>query len=320
MATNILSVLGVDSLALRGYQTEYNRFSRFFKSEAEAVQAVAEGDYVPVPGISNLVIIGGLGIMLWSFDLQNFVGVAELQAAGNQANKYILIDGANDHIQFDNLAGGSENVLDFSKDFSFGVTLVGLGEEGSSDQKYVTLFSNGNTAVYLRRGGSNWGFYVGAGNWNAGANTWVQPQATDRLLFTYSATTNRMKYYIGDPATGVYALRANYLVASQTRTNNTPDGVLKVGDAVTTGSAAGLHWDGGLNNMIISDHELTGPQIAEYFQSGEAFDANEFYDDVTTWSKFGEDVYPAVTDVKGNATQGSLIGGTEQDFVDVPQV
>jgi len=55
MATNILSVLGVDSLALRGYQTEYNRFSRFFKNEAEAVQAVTTGDYVPVPGISNLV-------------------------------------------------------------------------------------------------------------------------------------------------------------------------------------------------------------------------------------------------------------------------
>ena len=318
MATNILSVLGVDSLALRGYQTEYNRFSRFFKSEAEAVQAVADGDYVPVPGISNLVIIGGLGIMLWSFDLQNFVGVAELQAASNQANRYILIDGANDHIQFDNLAGGSENVLDLSKDWSFGVTLVGLGEEGSSDQKYVTLFSNGNTAVYLRRGGTNWGFYVGAGNFSAGANTWVQPGATDRILITYNATTYRMKYYLGDPATGVYALRANYLVASATRTNNSPDGVLKIGDAVNAGSAAGLHWDGGLNNMIISDQELTGPQIAEYFQSGEQFNTNEFYDDVTTWSKFGEDVYPAVTDVLGNATNGSLIGGTAQDFVDVP--
>ena len=320
MATNILSVLGVDSLALRGYQTEYNRFSRFFKNESEAVQAVTTGDYVPVPGISNLVIIGGLGIMLWSFDLQNFVGVAELAAAGNQANKYILIDGANDHVQFDSLAGGSENVLDLSKDWSFGITLVGLGQEGSSDQKYVTLFSNGNTAVYLRRGGSNWGFYVGAGNFSAGANTWVQPGPTSRILITYNATTFRMKYYLGDPATGVYNLRANYLVASQIRTNNTVDGVLKVGDGVTAGSAVGEHWDGGLNNMIISDHELVGPQIAEYFQSGEAFDANEFYDDVTTWSKFGEDVYPAVTDIKGNATQGSLIGGTEQDFVDVPEV
>jgi len=258
--------------------------------------------------------------MLWSFDLQNFVGVAELAAASNQANRYILIDGANDHIQFDFLAAGSEAVLDLSKDWSFGVTLVGIGNEGSSDQKYVTLFSNGNTAVYLRRGGSNWGFYVGAGNFSAGANTWVAPAATSRILITYNATTYRMKYYLGDPATGVYNLRANYLVASQTRTNNTVDGVLQIGNAVTTGSATGQHWDGGLNNMILSDHELTGPQIAEYFQSGEAFDANEFYDDVTTWSKFGEDVYPAVTDVKGNATQGSLIGGTEQDFVDVPEV
>ena len=114
MATNILSVLGVDSLALRGYQTEYNRFSRFFKNEQEAVQAVTDGDYVPVPGISNLVIIGGLGIMLWSFDLQNFVGVAELAAAGNQANR-TSIDGANDHVQFDSLAGGSEAVLDSLK-------------------------------------------------------------------------------------------------------------------------------------------------------------------------------------------------------------
>ena len=182
------------------------------------------------------------------------------------------------------------------------------------------MFSNGNTAVYLRRGGSNWGFYVGAGSFNAGANTWVAPGATSRILITYNATTYRMKYYLGDPATGVYNLRANYLVASQTRTNNTVDGVLKIGDAVTSGTAVGLHWDGGLNNMILSDHELTGPQIAEYFQSGEAFDANEFYDDVTTWSKFGEDVDPSVTDVKGNATQGSLIGSTEQDFVDVPEV
>ena len=72
MATNILSVLGVDSLALRGYQTEYNRFSRFFKSEAEAMQAITTGDYVPVPGGLNLVIIGGLGIML-VLDLQNLL-------------------------------------------------------------------------------------------------------------------------------------------------------------------------------------------------------------------------------------------------------
>jgi|TARA_E500000331_G_scaffold351987_1_gene399700 hypothetical protein len=320
MATNILSVLGVDSLALRGYQTEYNRFSRFFKNEAEAVQAVTTGDYVPVPGISNLVIIGGLGIMLWSFDLQNFIGVAELQAAGNQANKYILIDGANDHVQFDALAGGSEAVFDLSKDFSFGVTMVGLGNEGSSDGAYVTLASNGNTAVYLRRGGSNWGFYVGAGNANAGVNTWVSPGVSDRILLTYNATTYRMKYYLGDPATGVYAMRGNYFVSSAIRTNNTVDGVLKVGDGVDSGIVTGQHWDGGLNNMIISDHELTGPQIAEYFQSGEQYDSNEFYDDVTTWSKFGEDVYPNVTDVKGNATQGALINGTESDFADVPEV
>ena len=38
--------------------------------------------------------------MVYSFDLQDFVGVAELSAAGNQANKYIELDGVNDYIEF----------------------------------------------------------------------------------------------------------------------------------------------------------------------------------------------------------------------------
>ena len=87
------------------------------------------------------------------------------------------------------LAGGSEAVLDFDKDWSLGITLVGLGSEGSADQKYVTLASNGTNAVYLRRGGTNWGFYVGTSGSNAGANTWVAPGATSRILLVYC------KYY-----------------------------------------------------------------------------------------------------------------------------
>ena len=77
------------------------------------------------------------------------------------------------------------------------------------------------SVVVVPTGASMWVL----GNSNAGANTWVAPGATSRILITYNATTYRMKYYLGDPATGVYNLRANYLVNFCQRTNNTVDGV-----------------------------------------------------------------------------------------------
>ena len=321
MANNIIDILGVNTLALRGLGTEFNKFSRFFKSVAEAQQAVATGDYVPTPGQQNAVLVLGVGIMVYSFDLQDFVGVAELQAAGNQANKYIELDGVNDYIEFTSLAGGSEKVLDFDYDWSLGITLVGLGSEGSSDSKYVTLASNGTNAVYLRRGGTNWGFYVGTTGSNAGANTWVAPGATSRILLVYCASTYRLKYYLGDPATGVYALRANYLVNATQRANNGPSGQLCIGKAVSTAHVTSpVNWDGGVNNLIISDTQMVGPQLDEYFQTGEEYSSAEYYPDLTTWAKLGEDVYPAVTDQKGNATGGSLVGGAANDFKDVPEV
>ena len=173
----------------------------------------------------------------------------------------------------------------------------------------MTLASNGTNAVYLRRGGTNWGFYVGTTGSNAGANTWVAPGATSRILLVYCASTYRLKYYLGDPATGVYALRANYLVNATSKGNNGPSGQLCIGKAVSTAHVtSAVNWDGGVNNLIISDTQMLGPQLDEYFQTGEEYSSAEYYPDLTTWAKLGEDVYPAVTDQKGNATGGSLVG------------
>jgi hypothetical protein len=320
MANNIIDILGVNTLALRGLGTEFNKFSRFFKSVAEAQQAVATQDYVPTPGQQNAVLVLGVGIMVYSFDLQDFVGVAELQAASNQASRYIELDGVNDYIEFTSLAGGSEAVLDFDEDWSLGITLVGLGSEVSADQKYVTLASNGTNAVYLRRGGTNWGFYVGTANSNAGANTWYAPGATSRILLVYCKTTHRLKYYLGDPATGVYALRANYLINATMQADNAPSGQLCIGKAVQSGHVTtAVSWDGGVNNLILSNTQMQGPQLDEYFQTGEAISSAEYYADLTTWAKLGEDTYPTVTDQKGNATGGSLVGGAANDFKDVPE-
>ena len=73
MANNIIDILGVNTLALRGLGTEFNKFSRFFKSKAEAQQAVATGDYVPTPGQQNAVLVLGVGIMVYSFDCKTLL-------------------------------------------------------------------------------------------------------------------------------------------------------------------------------------------------------------------------------------------------------
>ena len=72
-----------------------------------------------------------------------------------------------------------------------------------------------------------------------------------------------------------------------------------------------------MNNLIISDKVLVGPQVDEFFQTGEAFTEHEYYADLTTYARLGEDTFPEVADTKGNAT-GELINGAANDFVDVP--
>ena len=96
----ILDTLAVNSLSLRGSGNEFNKFSRFFKTLEEAQQSVANGDYNPVEGVTNAVLILGAGIMIYSFDLQDFVSIADFLGAGNQADKYIELDGVNDYIEF----------------------------------------------------------------------------------------------------------------------------------------------------------------------------------------------------------------------------
>ena len=185
MAQNIIDILGVNTLALRGKGTEFNRFSRFFSSKEDALESVASTDYVPTPGQFNAVLILGIGIAVYSFDLQDFVAIEDLAAVGNQANRYIELDGADDYIEFTGLQGGTENILDWTKNWSIGVTLVGLGPV-TSDQKFMTLFSNGNNAIHLRRGGTNWGMYVtGDTSYTHGANTWyarLLPAASSLLM------------------------------------------------------------------------------------------------------------------------------------------
>ena len=314
--SNIIGTLGVDTLSLRGAGAEFNSFSRFFKTKDEALASVANGDYVPTPGVTNAVLMLGEGIMVWDFELEDFVNITELSGAGNQSPKFIELDGANDHLHFPTRTNGSEDVLDWTASWSVGITLLGL--EHTADSAFMSLFSSGGNHIMLRRGGSNWGMYVTHNNngYYHGANTWYAPQEFDRLLFTYDHTTSRLKYYLGNPVAGTYAMRANLAVNSTVKSGSSHDANLYVGK----GSGSIIHWDGGVNNMVMSDQVLTGPQVAEFFQTGEDFTTHEYYPDLTSYFRLGEDTFPNVVDDKGNVTGGVLVNGTSEDFKDVPTV
>ena len=73
MAT--LQTLGVDTLALRGSSGQYHNLSRIFASKTEAETALANGDFTPVSGRANLIIVLGHGLMRYDDSTQTLVDV-----------------------------------------------------------------------------------------------------------------------------------------------------------------------------------------------------------------------------------------------------
>ena len=238
-----------------------------------------------------------------------------LDVAGQAANAYIHFDGSNDYVEF---TGTSTGLLDWDQDWTVGISLVEF--EVASDGKFITLFGSGGNAIMLRRGGSNHGLYVTGNNGatKIGANTWYAPNPGGKLLFTYDGTaTKRLKYYIGN-IDGSYALRASYGVNTTNIGGNDVGTNFCIGKRVTSNAVAeSLMYHGGLNNFIYADEAFAGPLVAEYFGVNNTYDEASFYGDLTSWVKMGEDTYPNVVDTLGALTGGTLIDGTEEDFVEI---
>lgn len=240
-----------------------------------------------------------------------------IDVAAQSANAYIHFDGSNDYVEF---TGTSTGLLDWDADWTVGINLVEF--EVRSDAKFITLFKSGSNAIMLRRGGSNHGLYVTGNNGSTkiGANTWHAPNPGGKLLFTYDGTASkRLKYYIGN-VDGSYALRANYLVNTSNIGGNTVGTEFSIGKRVTSNNVAeSLMYPGGLNNFIYADEALAGPLIDEYFGVNNTYDEASFYGDLNSWVKMGEDTYPNVVDTLGALTGGSLVDGTEDDFVEITE-
>ena len=238
-----------------------------------------------------------------------------LDIAGQSSNAYIHFDGSNDYVEF---TGGATGLLDWDESWTVAISLVEF--EVKADQKFITLFSSGDNAIMLRRGGSNHGLYVTGNNGatKIGANTWYAPNPGGKLMFSYDGTSKRLKYYIGN-IDGSFALRANYLVNTANIGGNSPGTNFCIGKRVTSNAVAeSLMYHGGLNNFIYADEAIAGPNVDEYFGVNNTYDEAGFYGDLNSWVKMGEDTYPNVVDTLGALTGGEFINGTEDDFVEIP--
>ena len=238
--------------------------------------------------------------------------------SGVQASSYITFNGADDYVNF---TGGNTALgyLDWSKDWTLGITLVGYPQH--SDAKYQCLFASGNNVLMIRRGGTNQSLYIASNNTgyaSQGINTWTPINDGDRLQFEYTTSNNYLRYFKGQPGQ-VPALVGTLVVNATNLAANDP------GDDFAIGRGNGktnyeelLHWDGGVNNFIGMQGPMGTTDRLSYFQSvGEAYDEQTWYPDLNSWAKLGEDPYPTVVDTVGGLTGGALINGTEEDFVPI---
>ena len=94
-----INTLGVENLSLRGTGDEYNRFSRFFRTRAEAEAALASGDWTPVAGVANACLTADEGVLTYDQATNTLVN------ADDATREYI-------NTQITNLVGDAPAVLD----------------------------------------------------------------------------------------------------------------------------------------------------------------------------------------------------------------
>ena len=217
---------------------------------------------------------------------------------------YIHLDAVNDYLSL----AGSFDAPSVASDVTWAIGFEVESVSAVNDASYTTMFSSGDTAFTLRKGGSNWGIYCFANQWSmAQANTWYAPSAGSKILIQWDGTY--IDYYLN-------GTRRAHMNANSYADNASPvAGLLEFGK----GGVSTVHWSlgswfGGINNLMISDELLGSDYIAEYFATQDV-SAHSYYDTIVDFLPLGENTYPAVTGLKGNVT-GTLENGTESDFVE----
>mgnify|MGYP000064560968 CR=1 FL=1 len=227
------------------------------------------------------------------------------------------LDGADDHLEI--TLPDNTNVLSWADDWSLAFHMIEIHNATEGTKR--TIATRGNNGLYISKGSANWGFYASATDGvydpaanegmthSHGANTWFVPPDDSKHLFTYKASTGKLRWYCNDVLKATVQMTATEMTKGVLATDT-----LNIGDSMS-GYYGSSYWDGHIDNLLIMSTNLVdgSQQVTEYFSNNE-FDTHlEYYDKVLSWFKLDPDqgTYPAIKDERGYAT-GEHVGGIVQ--------
>ena len=215
-------------------------------------------------------------------------------------------------------------VLNWDESWSIGFTAEEVHGHDSGQGVKRTIATRGTNGIYLIIGTGNVGFYASAtdgvydpannqGMTHAhGANTWYPTPASVKWLFTYNHTTGKLKWFVGEIINGSiesYVQRGVITMTTTERTINQSTEDLNIGDAMQ-GYYGSTYFDGHLDDLVITNNEMTGQQIVDYYTDDD-FESHEYFEHIVSLYDFNQE-FPNVDDQVGNYN-GTHQGSTNSD-------
>jgi hypothetical protein len=218
------------------------------------------------------------------------------------------LDGADDHLEITLV--NNTNVLSWTDDWSIGFHMVEI--HNSTEGLKRTIATRGNNGMYFSKGAGNWGFYATAtdGEYDPtsnegmthshGANTWFVPPDDSKHLFTYKASTGKLRWYCDSVLKATVQMTPTEMTQGVSATD-----VLQVGDLMG-GYYGGVFWDGHIDNLLLLSTNLVNnsEQVTEYFSNNDFTTHLEYSDKILSWFKLDPDpeAFPEIFDFIGDAT------------------
>ena len=237
-------------------------------------------------------------------------------------NQKVNLDGSDDHI---NIPMDSNNpVLNWDESWSIGFTAEEIHDASSGVGVKRTIATRGTNGIYLIIGTGNVGFYASAtdGHYDPannqgmthahGANTWYPTPASVKWLFTYNHTTGKLRWHVGEVINGAtpsHTQRGVITMTTTERTINQSTEDLNIGDSMD-GYYGSTYFDGHLDDLLITNNEMTGQQIVDYYTDDD-FQSHEYSEHIVSLYNFNQ-VFPNVDDQVGNYN-GTHQGSTNSD-------
>jgi len=328
-SNNIFRILGINTNTLQtktsigavntnrdiSYQTGDYKAPLLIKSNLPLDSVCSNKD------ISNTILASvPYNIAMTSESYSSIVAAETLAVSTPETLQKVNLDGSDDHI---NISMDSNNpVLNWDQSWSIGFTAEEIHDAASGVGVKRTIATRGTNGIYLIIGTGNVGFYASATDGvydpannqgmthSHGANTWYPTPASVKWLFTYNHTTGKLKWYVGElSGLPAYVQRGTITMTATERTINQSSEDLNIGDSMD-GYYGSTYFDGHLDDLIITNNELTGQQIVDYYTDDD-FQSHEYSEHLVSAYNFNQ-IYPNVDDQVGSYN-GTHQGSSQSD-------